>query len=133
MERIGVAPGTEIGGYRVLGPLGRGGTGSVYRAVDGGGDEVALKLLHPHLADDDDARERLRREVAALQRLRHPAIARVLDAEVDSSDAFVVTELVDGPDLGARVRADGPLTGQELVELAERTHEALGVVHEAGV
>lgn len=128
-----MAPGTEIGGYRVLGPLGRGGTGSVYRAVDGGGDEVALKLLHPHLADDDDARERLRREVAALQRLRHPAIARVLDAEVDSSDAFVVTELVDGPDLGARVRADGPLEPAALLELAERTREALGVVHAAGV
>ncbi|WP_223145084.1 protein kinase domain-containing protein [Actinotalea subterranea] len=133
MERIGVAPGTEIGGYQVLGPLGQGGMGAVYRAVDGEGTVVALKLLHPHLAADADARERLRREVAHLQRVRHPGVARVVDAEIESTEAFVVTELVDGEDLGARIRLRGPLPPVELADVAERLRAALAVVHEAGV
>ncbi|NCT92539.1 serine/threonine protein kinase [Cellulomonas sp. APG4] len=133
MERIGVAPGTEVGGYRVLGPLGQGGMGAVYRAADGEGALVALKLLHPHLGQDPDARERLRREVAHLQRVRHPGVARVLDAEIDSTDAFVVTELLDGQDLAAHVREHGPLGADDLAELAEQLRAALEVVHAAGV
>lgn len=132
MERIGLAPGTEIGGYRVVGPVGRGGMGAVYRVRDGDGAEVALKLLHPHLVDGP-ARERLGREVAALQRVRHPAVARVLDAELDSADAFVVTELVEGQDLADRVSRDGPMAGAELADLAERLRAALAAVHAAGV
>lgn len=133
MERIGVAPGTEVGGYRVLSPLGRGGMGAVYRAVDGDGVAVALKLLHPHLAADPAARERLRREVAHLQRIRHESVARVLDAEIEADEAFVVTELVDGEDLGARVRTRGPLPPADVIELGERLRDALAVVHGAGV
>lgn len=133
MERIGVAPGTEVGGYRVLGPVGQGGMGAVYRAVDGEGALVALKLLHPHLGADPDARERLRREVSHLQRVRHPGVARVLDAEIDSTDAFVVTELLDGEDLAAHVRTHGPLTPDALADLAEELRDALAVVHRAGV
>lgn len=123
----------EIGGYRIIGPLGRGGMGAVYRAVDGDGHEVALKLLHPHLAADAEPRERLRREVANLHRIRHRAVARVLDAEVDSAEAFVVTELVDGMDLAERVRTVGPLGAGELADLGDRLREALDVVHAAGV
>ena len=133
MERIGVAPGTEVGGYRILAPLGHGGMGAVYRAVDGEGATVALKLLHPHLAADADARERLRREVAHLQRVRHPGVARVLDAEIESSEAFIVTELIDGVDLGAHVDAHGSLSPTELADLAEQLRGALTVVHGAGV
>jgi serine/threonine protein kinase len=99
MERIGLAPGSEIGGYTVVAPLGSGGMGTVYRAVDGGGTAVALKLLHPHVGADAAVRARLMREVAALQRLRHPAVAAVLDAEADSTEAFLVTELVPGETL----------------------------------
>ena len=133
MERIGLAPGSEIGGYTVVSPLGSGGMGTVYRAVDGGGTPVALKLLHPHVGADPAARARLMREVAALQRLRHPAVAAVLDAEVDSTEAFLVTELVDGQDLAARVRARGPLGGTELADLAAGLRDALAAVHAAGV
>lgn len=128
-----MAPGTEIGGYRVLGPLGRGGMGAVYRAVDGEGTAVALKLLHPHLGEDPAARERLQREVRTLQRVRHPGVARVLDAEIEAGEAFVVTELVDGEDLGTRVRTRGALTPVELADLAERLRGAVAVVHETGV
>lgn len=122
----------EIGGYRVLAPLGHGGMGAVYRALDADGRTVALKLLHAHL-DDPEARERLTREVAALQKIRHTGVARVLDAEIDSTEAFVVTELVSGRDLGKHVKRFGALPPEQLVELATRLRAALEVVHAAGV
>lgn len=133
MERIGLAPGTPIGGYTIVAPLGAGGMGAVYRAVDDGGTLVALKLLHPDVGADPVARARLTREAAALQRLRHPAVARVLDVEADSTEAFLVTELVPGRSLDVQVRADGPLDPQALVDLAAGLHAALVAVHEAGV
>lgn len=133
MERIGLAPGAEIGGYTILAPLGSGGMGTVYRAVDGGGTPVALKLLHPHVGADPSSRERLRREVVALQRLRHPGVAAVLDAEADSTEAFLVTELVPGPDLAEHVRQHGPLDAAALHRLADGLRDALEAVHAAGV
>ena len=133
MERIGLSPGAEVGGYTILAPLGSGGMGTVYRAVDGGGTPVALKLLHPHIGADPSSRERLRREVLALQRLRHPGVAAVLDAEADSTEAFLVTELVPGADLAEHVRQRGPLDAGELHRLAAGLRDALGAVHAAGV
>jgi len=133
MERIGLAPGSEVGGYRIVAPLGSGGMGTVYRAVDGGGTVVALKLLHAHIGADPVARDRLRREVAALQRLHHPAVAAILDAEADSTEAFVVTELIEGLTLEEHVRATGALTAAELARLADGLRGALEAVHAAGV
>lgn len=133
MERIGLEPGTELGGYRILAPLGAGAMGAVHRAVDGGGSQVALKLLHPHVVSDPDARERLRREAAALRRVRHPGLAQVLDLEIDSSEAFLVTELIDGPDLDRWVQDRGPLTSDHLADVAERLRSAVRAVHAAGV
>ncbi len=127
-----MAPGAEIGGYTVVAPLGAGGMGTVYRALDGGGNPVALKLLHTD-SSDASSRARLLREVAALQRLRHPAVAAVLDAETDSTEAFLVTELVDGPDLEELVRERGPLDADGLLALATGLRDALAAVHAAGV
>ncbi|MBB2925365.1 serine/threonine-protein kinase [Cellulomonas cellasea] len=133
MERKGLTPGSEVGGYSIVAPLGSGGMGTVYRALDGGGAAVALKLLHGADDTDTEARERLRREVLALQRLRHPAVAAVLDAEADSTEAFIVTELVDGVNLEEHVREHGPLDAAALHEVAEGLRSALTAVHEAGV
>lgn len=133
MERSGVPRGSEVGGYEIIAPLGAGGMSTVYRAVDGAGNEVALKMLHPQLTIDPTARERLRREVIALHRLRHPAIARVIDAETDSSEAFIVTELIEGHNLDARVTQQGALAPAELAELAASLYDALAYVHGAGL
>ena len=122
----------EVGGYRILGALGRGGMGAVFKARDGDGRIVALKLLHAHL-DDPDARERLSREVASLQKVRHAGVARVLDAEIESTEAFVVTELVPGRDLARHVARSGALPPEHLLRLGTRLREALAVVHAAGV
>lgn len=128
-----LAEGTEIGGYTVVALLGRGAMGAVYEAVDGGGHAVAVKVLHAHVDTDPAGRERLRREVAALQRLRHPAVAQVLDAELDGPFAFVVTELVDGVTLEDEVDERGPLDPRDLYSLADQLADALEAVHLAGV
>jgi len=133
MERIGLNTGDELGGYRIVAPLGSGGMGTVYRAQDAAGNPVAIKLLRPLPGGDTDARARLAREVAALQRLRHPGVVRVWDAELDSSEAFVVTELVDGPDLEQFVRDHGPLDRKLLAQLAAALYDALEAVHAADV
>jgi hypothetical protein len=128
-----LAEGTEIGGYTVVTLLGRGAMGAVYEAVDGGGHAVAIKVLHAHVDADPAGRERLRREVAALQRLRHPSVAQVLDAELEGTFAFVVTELVDGVTLEDEIDERGPLDPVDLYSLADQLADALEAVHTAGV
>lgn len=127
------AEGRVVGGYHLLRRLGAGGMGSVYEAVDGDGRHVAVKLLHPHIAADPAARARLSREVSLLHRVRDAGVARVLDAEVEDAEAFVVTELVDGPTLEEDVERDGPYAPDELRELARGLAEALTAIHDAGV
>ncbi|MFD6141664.1 protein kinase [Promicromonospora sp. NPDC060271] len=128
----GPAAGTKLGGYTVVREIGSGAMGAVYRAEDDGGHPVALKVLHRHL-DDPAARERLRREAAALQGLRHPAVARVLDAELEGPEAFIVTELVEGPTLEEEIDERGPLDSRDLFELADQLADALEAVHGTGV
>ncbi|MDE1536747.1 MULTISPECIES: serine/threonine-protein kinase [Actinotignum] len=123
----------EIGGYRLVRRIGFGGMSTVYEAVDGAGTRVALKLLHPAAVDGAAGRERLRREVAMLQRVRGPYVAEVLDAETDDEDAFIVTQLVEGPTLAEDVRVDGPYPPAELVTLARQLHAAVTSVHRLGV
>jgi predicted Ser/Thr protein kinase len=123
-------PDDQVGGYRIVRLLGRGGSGAVYLVTDEGGGEAALKLVD---TSDAGARVRLAREVAALQALRHAAVPRVLDAELDDEDAFVVFEFIDGPSLSQHVRARGPLPSGQVAELASALAGALAAVHAAGV
>ncbi|MFP5359460.1 MAG: serine/threonine-protein kinase [Actinomycetes bacterium] len=123
--------GDTVGGYRILGRLGTGGSGSVYRVADQSGREAALKLVDAK--DDEVAAARLAREVRALQSLRHPAVPHILDAELDEDETFVVFELVAGETLFDHIQRHGPLTGDALVDFAERTASALEAAHAAGV
>ena len=86
--------GDEVGGYVVERPLGRGGSGDVYLVRNAEGAFAALKRVDAR--DDEVAAERLRREVRALMAVRHPAVPRVLDAELDENDTFVVFEYIEG-------------------------------------
>ncbi|WP_139122981.1 serine/threonine-protein kinase, partial [Cellulosimicrobium cellulans] len=131
----GPAPGSDVGGYLIGARLGSGAMGSVHSAHDGGGNLVAIKLLHAHVDRDAAAqgRERLRREALALRRLRHPAVAQILDVELDGPEAFIVTELVDGPTLEDEIAERGPLDAWDLYELADQLAAALEAVHGAGV
>ncbi|MEE6295572.1 serine/threonine-protein kinase [Georgenia wangjunii] len=122
-----------IGGYRLVRRIGAGGMGTVHEAVDAEGRHVAIKVLHPAISADPAARERLRREVALLHRVRGSGVARVLDAEVEDVDAFVVTELIDGPTLEEDVREHGPFDADALADLAHGLADGLTAIHRCGV
>ncbi|ROR73256.1 serine/threonine-protein kinase [Bogoriella caseilytica] len=123
----------EVGGYRLVRRLGSGGMGTVYEALDGGGRPVALKMLHPHIAADPQARRRLAREVALMHRVSGTGVAQVLDAEVEDVEAFVVTELIEGPTLEEDLTAGGPFSAAEMAGLAHGLAEALEAIHASGV
>ncbi|MDR1800027.1 MAG: serine/threonine protein kinase, partial [Bifidobacteriaceae bacterium] len=125
--------GTELGGYVLHGVLGTGASGTVYRATDAEGLPVALKLLHPEVAAGTDARIRLRREVTAQRSIRSPFVAKVVDAELDQAEAFVVTEQISGRTLEAAVAQGGAWSTDQLAELGDYLLQAVDAVHAAGV
>lgn len=131
MASVDRGVGDSIGGYQVVGVLGRGGSGAVYRVTDDAGTPAALKLVDARA--DAVAATRLEREVAALQSLRHEAVPRVIDAELDGDETFVVFELVPGDSLFHYVQERGPLRGEQLAAFAERMASALEAAHAAGV
>ncbi|PWH07932.1 serine/threonine protein kinase [Brachybacterium endophyticum] len=120
-------------GYQVHERIGAGGMGIVYRAHDADGNEVAIKLLRHDIADDPRARERLAREVGAQRLVHNDNIVRILDAELESADAFVVTEFVPGPTLEDAVRSVGGLHPELVRELGIVLAESLEDIHAAGV
>ncbi len=124
-------PGADIGGYTVVAAIGRGGSGDVYRVTDHRGETAALKLVDAQA--DDAARARLGREVDALKSLRHDAIPRILDAELDGPEPFLVFEYIDGVSLAHQVVDHGALRGEALADLAETIASALAEAHGAGV
>src|ERR1044071_4408801 len=93
--------GRQIGRYKILEQLGQGGMSVVYKGLDTALDrEVAVKVLHPHLAGKEESRKRLAREGKAGARLHHPNILEVFDfAAGDSNDAYIVTEYIRGKTL----------------------------------
>lgn len=131
MARRALTPGATIGGYVVERPLGAGGSGQVYLVRDAEGMPAALKRVDAQ--HDEVAAERLRREVRALMAIRHPAVPRVRDAELDEDETFVVFEFIKGESLAADVANRGPLAGDELAFCAERIAGALEAAHAAGL
>ncbi|MFC0550086.1 protein kinase [Planotetraspora thailandica] len=123
----------RIGPYRLLRPLGEGGMGVVYLGVDGDGREVAVKVLHPHVATDLKARDRLTREVETMRRVRSRRVAEVLDADLTGASPYIVTRYAPGRTLEQTVVADGPLPDHEVVRLARGLCEALVAIHAADV
>ncbi|MHB1432686.1 MAG: serine/threonine-protein kinase, partial [Streptosporangiaceae bacterium] len=123
----------RLGPYRVIRRLGEGGMGVVYLAADAAERPVAVKALRPALAQDESARRRLAREVAAMRLVRSRYVAEVIDAELDRDVPYIVTRYVPGLTLDAVVSTGGPLTGQALARVARGLAHALAAVHEAGV
>src|SRR4051812_6800686 len=107
--------------------------GVVHLAEAPGGARVALKVLRPHIIGDDEARERLAREVASLRRVRSPRIAEVLDADPWGETPYVATRYVPGLTLHEQVRRHGPVTGEDLRVFATGLAEAVIAVHQVGV
>ena len=124
---------TRIGGYRLIARIGEGGMGVVHLAQAPDGSRVALKVLRPHIVGDDEARERLAREVNSLRRITSPRIAEVIDADPHGPTPYVATRYVPGLSLHEHVREEGPIAGVDLLHFAHALAEALIAVHGVGV
>ena len=123
----------RVGSYRLTDRLGSGGMGVVYLGVGGDGRLVAVKVMRPELAGNQEFRARFEREVAVLARVRGARIVRVIEAGTDMCGPFMVTEYAAGPSLTEQVEMDGPLDARMLCDLAVGLAEALTVIHAAGV
>ena len=130
-----LTPGAVIGGrYEILRHIGRGGMGEVYLCRDAKlSREVAVKRLLSDGPLRDSALERFRREAQAVAQLSHPNIVTLHDFDVDPTGPYLVMELLRGQDLSARVRADGPLPGEEVCTIALQVIAALSHAHEQGI
>lgn len=124
----------QLGDYRLLGILGQGGMGTVYRAVhERMGRAVAVKVLRADIRSNAALLQRFEREVRTAARLIHPNIVTALDARIHEGLPFLVTELVDGEDLETHVRRNGPLTVTDALDAIAQAAAGLAYAHEQGV
>ncbi|WP_406255468.1 protein kinase domain-containing protein [Streptomyces chartreusis] len=123
----------SVGGYRLVGRLGSGGMGVVYRGRARSGREVAVKVVHAQYAEDAVFRARFRQEIEAVRKVSGAFTAPVLDADPEAVRPWMATQYVPGPSLAARIRDGGPLKGTELRRLVLGLVEALRDIHRAGV
>jgi serine/threonine-protein kinase len=127
-------PGNTLGQYRILGRLGAGGMGEVFKAVHRSMDRVvALKILAPHHMRDERARLRFQREVRSAARLTHPHIVTAHDADEDGGVCFLVMEYVEGTDLSHCTAAFGPPSLPVACEIIRQAALGLQHAHEKGM
>ncbi len=130
---MSLAPGTRLGPYEILAPLGAGGMGEVFRARDSNlGREIALKALPPAFASDRNRLARFRREARVLAALNHPHIGSIYGFEEAEGVSALVLELVDGRTLAERL-TDGPLATAEALLVGRQIADALEAAHEKGI
>src|SRR5688500_14046358 len=128
-----LAPGSKFGVYSILGSLGSGGMGEVYRAHDRRlGREVAVKTLPEQFSRDPERMARFEREARMLAALNHPAIAAIYGMEEAEGVQFIVMELVPGETLSDRL-SHGPIPLDEALAIARQIAEALEAAHERGI
>jgi serine/threonine protein kinase len=123
----------QLGPYRLVGRLGRGGMGTVYLAETENGEQAAVKVINPELAHDSLFRDRFRREVDSARRVRRFCTAPVLDANLEGDQLYIVTDYVNGPSLDDFIGGNGPMHGANLEHLAVGVATALTAIHSAGV
>jgi Tol biopolymer transport system component/tRNA A-37 threonylcarbamoyl transferase component Bud32 len=130
---VALLPGTRLGPYDIVGPLGAGGMGEVYRARDSKlHRDVALKILPAAVVTDVDRLARFRREAQVLASLNHPGIAAIYGFEDSGGTHALVLELVEGQTLAERI-AHGPIAPAEALPMARQIAEALEAAHELGI
>src|SRR5215510_8607841 len=120
--------------YRIVGLLGRGGMGEVYRAEDKLlGVEVALKTIRPREVGGAAAAARFRREIQLARRVTHPNVCRIFDVGIHGEIVFLTMELLEGETLAARIKGAGRLTVADARPIVEQIAAALTAAHAQGV
>src|SRR5262249_9201274 len=130
---MSLTSGTRLGPYEIVSPLGAGGMGEVYRAHDSRlGREVAVKVLPPGFSVDTERLRRFEQEARAAGALNHPNILGVYDIGTHDGAPYVVSELLDGETLRARI-GDSPLPQRKAVDYATQIAKGLAAAHERGI
>ncbi|HEX8171368.1 MAG TPA: protein kinase [Thermoanaerobaculia bacterium] len=128
-----LAPSTQLGPYRIVAPIGAGGMGEVYRAVDTRlGREVAVKVLSHSLSHDAEALRRFEQEARAVGMLNHPNIVAIYDIGVEGDQRYIVSELLEGESLRARLR-QGPVHARKATDYGVQIARGLAAAHEKGI
>ncbi|HYN06351.1 MAG TPA: protein kinase [Vicinamibacterales bacterium] len=128
-----LTPGTKVGPYEVVGLIGTGGMGQVFRARDARlKRDVALKVLAAAVATDADRRSRFEREAQVLGSLSHANIAQIYGVEDAAGSLVLVMELVEGPTLAEHLRANG-VSLEEALSIGRQLCEGLEAAHERGI
>ncbi|MFI1420616.1 serine/threonine-protein kinase [Streptomyces sp. NPDC020731] len=122
-----------VGSFRLHRRLGAGGMGVVYLGSDKKGQRVALKVIRPDLAEDQEFRSRFAREVSAARRIRGGCTARLVAADLDADRPWFATQYVPGPSLHDKVADEGALGAADVAAVGAALSEGLVAVHEAGV
>jgi len=130
---MALSPGSRLGPYEIVQPLGAGGMGEVYRARDTRlGRDVAVKVLPPSLSENPDARARFEREARVASSLNHPHICVLHDIGRSGEVDYLVMELVAGESLAERIRR-GPLPAGDVLRIGAEIADALDRAHRAGI
>jgi serine/threonine-protein kinase len=130
---MSLAAGTRLGPYKVVGLLGAGGMGEVYRALDTRlGRDVAVKVLPEEFSHEAGRMARFEREAKVLASLNHPNIASIYGLEESNTTPALVMELVEGPTLAERIKR-GSFPLDEVLPIAKQIAEALEYAHERGI
>jgi Tol biopolymer transport system component len=128
-----LAAGTKFGPYEIRSPIGAGGMGEVYRAVDSRlGRDVALKVLPVNFARDADRLQRFELEARAIAALNHPNILAVFDVGQQDGSPYLISELLEGESLRAALDRV-PLPQRKAVEYAVQTAQGMAAAHEKGI
>src|SRR5687767_6131888 len=127
------SPNSTISHYRIVSRIGAGGMGEVYRAYDSRLDrEVAVKMIPPDLARDEDRLRRFEQEAKATSALNHPNILTVYDIGEHDGSPFIVAELLDGEELRGRLD-EGPIPLRKTIDYAQQIVSGLSAAHERGI
>src|SRR5581483_3009121 len=130
---MSLAPGTKLGPYEIVSPVGAGGMGEVYRAHDTRlGRDVAVKVLPQQFSADGDLKQRFEREAKAISSFSHPHICQLYDVGSQNGTEYLVMEYLEGETLADRL-AKGPMPVNELLRVGIDIADALDKAHRQGI